>query len=323
MKRKTINFLENLFVVLTCLDILVGVIALLMGEFFLLLVCFLLFFLIAVIGSKLTMKLTPEEETLQKKQREQDELEYQSQITQVGNHYRTIKSSIMSNNPKIVNFSHLDYPTYIWENDNSLMMLPNLSNDYIEELCILGQMDTAECCSNIMITTTPLDEIEYFTQDGELYREQVISGGGGGGSSLGGAILGGLIAGEAGAVVGSRKQTEAIKSETITHDTRHTILKLKSRSIEMDTNAFEVLNELIPEKEYSIVQELRKQNIIASQLQLQGLIQEQISPSQVQLQTTVSVSIATQIEELAGLRDRGILTEEEFNEKKKVLLDRM
>lgn len=274
------------------------------------------------------------EELIDYNQREAEESQYRAeryavvkQAEVLCERYKNEKSSIRLLNPKEIKVSELYYPTYIWKDDTSLLLFPNVSTQYIDTnyerqfTNIMGQ--TVNINSAITTINIPLDEIEYFTQDGELYREQVISGGGGGGSSLGGAILGGLIAGEAGAVVGSRKQTEAIKSETITHDTRHTILKLKSRSIEMDTNAFEVLNELIPEKEYSIVQELRKQNIIASQLQGQGLIQEQISPSQVQLQTTVSVSIATQIEELAGLRDRGILTEEEFNEKKKVLLDRM
>lgn len=69
-----------------------------------------------------------------------------------------------------------------------------------------------------------LKDIEYFISQGEIYRETRISGGGGGGSSLGGAVIGGVIAGEAGAIIGSRKAGTPITSRLVTHDEREVIL---------------------------------------------------------------------------------------------------
>ena len=83
------------------------------------------------------------------------------------------------------------------------------------------QKDTID---EIKLTTIPSGQIEYFSKRGEIFRENKISGGGGGGSSIGGAVVGSLIAGDAGAIVGSRNKVNAIKSEIIEHDTRETFL---------------------------------------------------------------------------------------------------
>jgi hypothetical protein len=152
-----------------------------------------------------------------------------------------------------------------------------------------------------------LSSVEYFAKSGEVYRETQISGGGGGGSSLGGAIVGGLIAGDAGAVIGSRKSTDAITTKTITHDSRETIISYldnaQRKVLTLRYKDYQVLDDLIPEKNYEVVTEIKKQ----------GIIQQSIKADK-------SKAITEQIKELAGLRDNGILTEEEFADKKKELL---
>ncbi|WP_010243672.1 hypothetical protein [Acetivibrio cellulolyticus] len=72
--------------------------------------------------------------------------------------------------------------------------------------------------------TILLDKIEYYATRGEIVHENKITGGGGGGSSIKGAVIGGVIAGEAGAIIGSRKKLDPIKSELIAHDNRETFL---------------------------------------------------------------------------------------------------
>jgi len=162
---------------------------------------------------------------------------------------------------------------------------------------------------DMKITTIPVRQIEYFSTQGEVYRENRISGGGGGGSSLGGAVAGGLIAGETGAIIGSRKKVNEIKSELITHDTRETFLNYFDNgrhSLFFDIGAYQVFNDLMPEKEFSIVSAVRTSEIIKSQTSIND-----------------QKSVADQIRELAKLKDEGLLTEEEFSVKKKQLLDKI
>ncbi len=64
------------------------------------------------------------------------------------------------------------------------------------------------------------------SQEGNIHYTTEIHGGGGGGSSIKGALVGGIIAGEAGAIIGSRKETDPIVSSTKQIDDRVTSLKI-------------------------------------------------------------------------------------------------
>ncbi|MFC2028858.1 SHOCT domain-containing protein, partial [Chloroflexota bacterium] len=99
--------------------------------------------------------------------------------------------------------------------------------------------------------------------------------------------------------------------ELVTHDTRETFLnyfdeKNERHSLFFDKNAFQAFNDIIPEKEYHIVNTLKASNLIKSQTV-----------------TSKEKTITGQIRDLAKLKDEGIITEQEFNEKKKVLLDKI
>lgn len=107
-------------------------------------------------------------------------------------------------------------------------------------------------CLDIKLSELPLNQIECFSQHGEIFRENKITGGGGRGSSIGGAVAGEIIAGEAGAVIGSRQKVNEIKSELITHDTRETFLNYldndKRYPLFFNVESYQTLNDLILKK---------------------------------------------------------------------------
>jgi Ca2+/Na+ antiporter len=189
---------------------------------------------------------------------------------------------------------------YIWKDDETLYFLA------VEP--IVSKIDTDSRKENYLIKNIPFSRIEYFTTQGEIYRENKISGGGGGGSDLGGAIVGGALAGGAGAVIGSRKKTEEIKSELITHDERQAFINFFKNngdraSIFFDFNDYQTLLDIAPEKEYAMVYARKMNNLLNKNTQID--------------ETKV---IAEKIKEIAVLRDMGILTETEFTDKKNELL---
>lgn len=116
----------------------------------------------------------------------------------------------------------------------------------------------------VYIAKISIADILYYKVTGELRYEQQISGGGGMGINYGGAVVGSLLLGGAGAVIGSRKNEEIqkIESKTITHDSR--LLELAVRINEnIYTLAFDMATELafdwlIPEKQYDYVIQKRR-----------------------------------------------------------------
>lgn len=199
-------------------------------------------------------------------------------------YYKSIISA--GKNPKIF---------FIWKTENNLCLFPF----YKDDISIY----------DIKLISIPVSQIEYFSKSGEVFRENKVTGGGGGGVSIGGAVIGGLVAGEIGAVLGGRKKVNEIKSELITHDTRETLLSYfengERHSLFFDIDTYQILNDLMPEKEYNIVSAIKSSEIIKSQI------------------TNNQKSVPDQIREFAKLRDEGIITEKEFNEKKKQLLDKI
>ena len=109
-----------------------------------------------------------------------------------------------------------------------------------------------------------------------------------------------------------------ILSETLTHDTRGTVLNYfdkinRRQQLFFDTDAYQVLSDLIPDKEASTVKALKTSQFI------QTHVQTQTSQQPVDL----NKGVTEQLRELAKLKDEGIITEQEFIEKKKILLDKI
>lgn len=71
------------------------------------------------------------------------------------------------------------------------------------------------------IVKIPLHDIKSYKLVGEIKERMYINGGGGGGSSLTGAVIGGVVAGVPGAIIGSRKKNDPIKTTYETKDSRY------------------------------------------------------------------------------------------------------
>lgn len=132
---------------------------------------------------------------------------------------------------------------YIWKDNNTLNLFPKI------------QLYDEFKSTNMIykLTTIKLNNIEYFTNQGEIFKENKISGGIGSGVSITGAIIGGAIAGDVGAIIGSRKKQTPVKSELITHDNRETIIVILTQNNLLETiflsfEDFFILKQLIPEK---------------------------------------------------------------------------
>ena len=93
----------------------------------------------------------------------------------------------------------------------------------------------------------------------------MISGGGGNETSYGGAIVGGLLFGAAGAIIGSQKNEEkiSVSSTTVEKDTRIVVLVIK-----VDTTVYQIACEqtaegifdwIIPDKQYNYVIQKRRE----------------------------------------------------------------
>lgn len=138
------------------------------------------------------------------------------------------------------------------------------------------------------------DKIKYYTIQGDKYATTKIEGGG---SSLGKAVVGGAIAGGAGAVIASRK---GVTSTTEVVDDRRTMIYYEDGNeksiIVLSSEAYDYLLSVLPDKEYSFVMSQQKE------------------------QESEKSSSLFELEQLAELRDKGILTEEEFTIKKKQIL---
>jgi hypothetical protein len=189
---------------------------------------------------------------------------------------------------------------YFWKSDDCLYFYPTI--DCIET--------NRWRLSNIefKIATIRIDEIQYFQRVSKVFSEKKISGGGGGGSSIGNAILGGAIAGPVGAIIASRKKIDPIKIEKTTNVVKSCILCYFRNGfgylVSFDYDDYKVFNEYIPDKEYYFVKDNTKINT-----NLKESIQE--------------TNVIQKIRELGNLKDEGLITQEEFDEKKKELLKKV
>ena len=213
--------------------------------------------------------------------------EYEEELTEHNISCNTLIVNCRDGSEKIA-----ETKQYIWVEDNNLCFLPiELQNNG----------------SDSNIYKIPIKDIEYYSIQGSLTQETIISGGGGevGGSSIGGAIIGGIIAGSTGAIIGSRKKgkIEPIKSETVTHDDRITFMNYFINNVRhtmfFDFEDYETFSKIIPEKKHD--------NQINNQCG----------------EKTEKTTALQQLKDLAELKANGILTDEEFAEKKKILLDKI
>lgn len=175
---------------------------------------------------------------------------------------------------------NLDGRMRYWKKDNKICLL---NTDSFQGIDIL------------------VDKIKYYRLIGQKYVTTEISGGGGGGSSIKGAVIGGLIAGDVGAIVASRKEVDEVKGVSTVHDEQVVLVystDLK-QVIAFNSNAYGVFTKLIPEKDYDVVVLSSKEESIANHTK----------------------NVADAVREYKKLLDEGIINIEEFEKKKNELLD--
>ena len=164
-----------------------------------------------------------------------------------------------------------------------------------------------------VVLQIPLDKIKHFKMVGSIgYSSEVHGGGGsGGGVNMGGAVAGGLLFGGVGAIIGSQLGTEtridAIKTKVTEHDNRKVEFFYEDESgttvsLMFGPSAYDCLMKLIPEKAFDAVVSNAPQS-------------EEVAQPTAPASTSLS-----QLKELKELLDMGIISQEEFDAKKKQIL---
>lgn len=156
------------------------------------------------------------------------------------------------------------------------------------------------------LTVINIDDVQYFKFEGNMNVAHDVHGSGGG-VNVDGAIVGGMLFGGAGAVIGSGLGTDiSVSTNIIEYDNRfiNLIYQDKTRttkSISLPYAMKDALMTIMPEKEFSYIQLNNK-------------------PKE---EPKADIGIDDQIEAIKKLKDLldvGVLTQEEFDAKKKQIL---
>lgn len=159
--------------------------------------------------------------------------------------------------------------------------------------------------SELKLRTIPIRSILYFEEIGELRQYAMVSGGG---TSLKGALLGYALAEDLGAIICSR---EPVTTEIVSNDDRRVELIYKNQNndienLEFTHDAYSVFKQLIPSKE------LRR--ICA----LNSIKEKRDAPNK---SASKNQTVKKKLKQLQGLKEEGLITEEEFMQQKQKILD--
>lgn len=198
-------------------------------------------------------------------------------------------------------YIYVAYRNYLWVANEKLYEAEN-KDSYINRY--LGKTDLIHELSYNEISVS---DIQYYSKEGDVQYTTKISGGGGGGSSISGAVVGGLIAGETGAVIGSRQKVQEVTSETVKHDSRRTLIRYyKDKQINVISYVgFEVYDYLlkkIPEKD-----------LLTIQLEKKPVVREKQN----------SDSIKDKLETIKQLYENELITKEEYEQKRNEILSKI
>lgn len=226
--------------------------------------------------------------------------EYDAYIEELGVKRSDLQVTLSETAEKTDTFpAHI--PHYLWIDNDMLNLFP-MANYYIEwEISSIRKPDV----SKLKIKSIPLDSILYFEEVGELRKYTTVSGGG---TSLKGALLGYAIAEDVGAIIGSR---ESITTNVVSEDDRTVELIYKNQerqieNLEFKHDAYDVLKKLMPLKE------LRK---------MVSLNMFQDSKDSEYIDTQIHQTVKDKLRQLKELRYESLITEEEFIEQKKKILE--
>ena len=168
-----------------------------------------------------------------------------------------------------------------------------------------------------LVQRIPLSGIVFFYKDGDVSYTTETYGGGGSSFNVSGAVKGAILAGPVGAYIGGHKDTNPTPYYTKTkkHDNRCVILRLKDsaggmKELKFSKEMYEHFMTLIPEKEISYIQSQAASQTIPKDIPKEAPKAEETAGDPIE-----------KIKGLKNLLDLGAITQEEYDEKKKQLLD--
>lgn len=190
---------------------------------------------------------------------------------------------------------------FIWAENNAIHLFPTDTTIkwMSKRTAFLTLEEKPIQCDDIHLISIPFDSIEYYNVTGEKRTETKVQSKNTG-VNVKGAIIGGSIAGDAGAVLGGMHNKNTIDSKTKQVDERTVDVLYKAqgqvKKLKLGISAYSLFEEWIPAKEYSYY----------------------IASAQTSSANTKNEFDA--IKNYKELLDAGIITQEEFDKKKKELL---
>ena len=222
----------------------------------------LLGFMMLVGGIIYVIKMVMDDNKIDKKVKESRDLfvqENQEKYNKLVNDYNKEKEELLKKHGIEVNEyipfgQHLDNINVVQIDKKGITILLKLKELYKYNVYHFNydSTDINRDVSNVKYKVyIPLSKLKYYKINGSEREQQIISGGGGGGSSIGGAIVGGMIAGDTGAIIGSRKKVEEIKTTYKKIDDREIELFLEDNtSFKLNYKFYEELLKNMPQKDY-------------------------------------------------------------------------
>ena len=190
---------------------------------------------------------------------------------------------------------------YIWFENGILNILPteeHLEDEHITYATLPKDLAAVLDPNDIRAFSIPVTKIKHYKIVGQERSETKVRSTNDG-INVKGAIIGGIIAGDAGAVIGSQHNKGQIVSNTEHFDERFVELYYEdngvTQKLKLSITAYPVLEKCMPEKEYDFVLSNAPSN-------------------------DTSTDKFEEIKKYKALMDDGIITQEEFETKKKELL---
>lgn len=149
---------------------------------------------------------------------------------------------------------------YMWKDGSTILIFPteeHLADSHIRFRTRTQDLPTRLDPNDIGVFKIDIADIEYYLIAGQETSEFRIEGGGSSGPNIAGAVIGGILAGEAGAIIGGMPEPKPVYSYTKYNEGRCVELVYKKsgrvQKIKLSYPAFPFLEQWMPEKEYSYV----------------------------------------------------------------------
>jgi len=191
---------------------------------------------------------------------------------------------------------------YCWNEDDTLYIFPteeHLEDDHITYATLPKDLGGVLNPNDIRVYRIQKDEIKHYQISGQE-RSEVKVHSADDGVNVKGAIIGGILAGDAGAVIGSQHNKGRIYSNTEHFDERYVELFYSQNGatskLKLSITAYPLLEQWYPDKEYSYVLSATPQT------------------------STTNGDKFDEVKKYKDLLDSGIISEAEFEAKKKELL---